>query len=86
MFIEADPAGLKIPSPSPLSQYQAVLERNGLGLTEEIKEFYDGKDNIGIAVTTEASIITVSYAYFRINELLLIKGLFANPVISFFNF
>ncbi|CAF0782421.1 unnamed protein product [Brachionus calyciflorus] len=72
--IQPDPEKLQIPAVDLNSQYQAVLERNALGVTEEIKEYYDGKNNIGIAITTDASLKTSAYAYFSLNELLLVMN------------
>jgi hypothetical protein len=53
-----------------------VIEKNGqeYGLTEEIAEFYDGKDNLGISVTTLGGARVITYSYYDINELLLVKG------------
>ncbi|RNA35762.1 EF-hand domain-containing D1, partial [Brachionus plicatilis] len=72
--LPADPLQLKIPRLNQTDQYQAVLERNDFGLTEEIIEFFDGAANFGVAVTTLAGEITRSYANFFYNQLLLVKG------------
>jgi hypothetical protein len=53
-----------------------VVEKNGqeYGLTEEIAEYFDGKDNVGISITTLGGARVITYSYYDINELLLVKG------------
>ena len=66
-------------------QYQLNLERNSLDakLTEEIIEYFDGLDNIGISINTLAGIKTYNYGYFKLNELLLIESNYIFTHISF---
>lgn len=72
--IEADPAQLPIPTFPLDSQFQASIERNSYGETEDIQEYFDGKNNLGVAITVLGGLKTSVYANFGINELLLING------------
>jgi len=79
-----------LPSFNVTQRYQSSIEKNSdeLGITEEISEFYDGFDNVGIAVTTLAGNVIGTYSYYNINELLLVKGqllllVFANIFVFF---
>jgi hypothetical protein len=55
-------------------KYQASIERNRNGLTEEITEYYDGALNIGISKQINAGYQISSYCYYSINEALIISG------------
>ena len=81
--IRPDPLNLQLPALNLTSRYQLSLERNSqnLKLTEEIKEYYDGRDNIGISINIVGGIRTYAYAYTSLNELLLISGIIFNLAI-----
>jgi hypothetical protein len=53
-----------------------VVEKNSFDqkLSEEIREYYDGKNQVGIAVNTLAGLRTRTLSYYTTNELLLIEG------------
>lgn len=71
--IVEDPA--KLSFPSGIIQAQAVIEKNyEKGNTEEIVEYYDQRNNIGIAIQTVDGIKAYTYSYYSTNELLLVKG------------
>ena len=57
-------------------KYQLSIEKNSLNtkLTEEIQEYFDGFDNIGIIISNFAGLQTYSYGYFANNELLIIES------------
>jgi hypothetical protein len=57
-------------------KYQLSIEKNSLNtkLTEEIQEYFDGLDNIGIIISNFAGLQTYSYGYFANNELLIIES------------
>ena len=63
-----------MPSIGPSDKYQAVIERNRDGATENIQEYYDGNLNIGIATQTNFGQRLSSYCYYVINEVLLVRG------------
>lgn len=56
-------------------RYQALVERNDLETlrTEEIREFFDGIDNIGIAIQTDGSSTIRTYSYYNLKELLVVQ-------------
>jgi hypothetical protein len=70
-----DPANLPLP-PFNISTYSAFIERNDVNskITEEIREFYDGINDIAIAVNILSNARTVTYSYAKIDELLLVSG------------
>ena len=74
--LDPDPLNLPLPVLNNSQKYQLSLERNSLQtkLTEEIQEYFDGADNIGISITTFAGIKTYNYGYFELNELLLVES------------
>ena len=74
----ADPNQIKIPNFDDNGRYQAVIEKNSFknSITEEIQEYFDRVEDLGIAVTTLAGIRTIAYSYFKLNELLLVSGIF----------
>jgi hypothetical protein len=43
------------------------------GFTQEIGELYDGVDNLGISYTRLENILLLTYSYYDINQLLLVK-------------
>lgn len=57
-------------------KYQALVERNDLESleTEETREYFDGIDNIGIAIQTSGSSTIKTYSYYKLNELLVVTG------------
>jgi hypothetical protein len=69
-------------------RYQSSIEKNSdeLSITEEISEFYDGIDNVAIAVTTLAGNVVGTYSYYNINELLLVKGQLVFVLSFYLNF
>lgn len=69
-----DPRNLPIPVIDPNMQFHASTEINEYGLTAEIEEFYDGKNNIGISVSTAGGSKITTYSYYDINHLLIVKG------------
>ena len=72
----ADPANLTLPFIKLEDQYQMVVEKNSFDqkLTEEIREYYDGKNQVGIAINTLAGLRTRTISYYPSNQLLLIEG------------
>jgi len=75
LIIAVDPANLPLP-PFNINMYSAFIEKNDVDskITEEILEFYDGTNDIAIAVNTLDGIRTVTYSYAKIDELLLVSG------------
>lgn len=43
---------------------------------EEIEEYYDGENNIGISINTYAGEKVYTYGYYDKNELLIVEGLY----------
>jgi len=67
---------LPLPVLNNTQKYQLSIEKNSLQLkfTEEIQEYFDGLDNIGIIISSFAGLQTYSYGYFANNELLTIES------------
>ena len=65
-----------VPKPNITSKYQASVEKNSAnkGFTSEVREFYDGENNFGLAITVEAGLETYVYSYYNTDELLLVEG------------
>ena len=57
-------------------RFQATIELNKAGSSEEIVEFYDGLANIGIAIQRINGNTIRSYAYYGLNEGYFISGFF----------
>ena len=59
-----------------ISKYQASVERNDnlKQITEEITEYYDSADNIGISVSYLDGQKISTYSFYNTDELLLVKG------------
>ena len=59
-----------------MGSYQVSIEKNkkNRGQTEEIKEYFDGKKNIGISTTLFGFIKVLSYNYYSTNELITVTG------------
>ncbi len=76
MFLAPDPLNLPLPVLNNTQKYQLSIEKNSLQtkLTEEIQEYFDGFDNIGIIISSFAGLQTYSYGYFAINELLTVES------------
>ena len=76
MFLVPDPLNLPLPVLNNTQKYQLSIEKNSLQtkLTEEIQEYFDGVDNIGIIISSFAGLQTYSYGYFAINELLTVES------------
>jgi hypothetical protein len=57
-------------------QYSVEIEKNKADekYTEEIREYYDGKNNIGVSYNTFNGQTVKTYSYFYSDELLLIDG------------
>ena len=66
-----------MPNPNSTQKYQASVEKNSAnkGLTEEIREFYDGENNFGLSITVEAGLQTSVYGYYSTDELILVEGI-----------
>ncbi len=77
-YLAADPNQIKIPNFDENGRYQAVIEKNSFknGLTEEIQEYFDRVEDLGIAITTLAGTPVTTYSYYKLNELLLVSGIF----------
>lgn len=56
-------------------KYMALVERNDLETlrTEETREFFDGVNNIGIAIQTDGSSTIRTYSYYSRKELLVVE-------------
>ena len=54
--------------------YQATIERNHMGNTVEIREYYDGLGNVGISIQTAGDYEIRSYCYYPINEAYIVSG------------
>jgi hypothetical protein len=64
-----------LPDFSKDDQFQTVIEKNAGGLTTEIEEFYDAKNNIGVAFQSLAGFKIGTYYNYSINEMLVVKGI-----------
>ena len=73
--ISPDPANLPFPASSPKATFELFIEKNteGYGFTETIGEIFDGKDDVGIAIQTLGGNTVLTYSYYPINELLVVK-------------
>ena len=60
---------------SKANQFYSVIEKSSQGITEEISEFYDSVNNVGVAFQTVAGVTVGTYYNYSINELLLVKGI-----------
>ena len=58
-------------------KFQASIEKNSAnrGLTEEIREFYDGENNFGLNINVLGGIQTSAYGYYDTDEFLFIEGI-----------
>ena len=76
VFKVEDPAKLNIPNG--LIQAQAVIEKNTIinyaFVVEEVVEYFDERNNIGIAIQTLNGLKAYTYSYYNTNELLYVKG------------
>ena len=77
-FLAPDPLNLPLPILNNSQKYQFSMERNSIQakFTEEIKEFFDGANNVGVSINNLAGIETRNYAYYDTNELLLVESEF----------
>ncbi len=65
--------------PNGLIQAQAVIEKNtiignNVFVVEEVVEYFDERNNIGIAIQTLNGLKAYTYSYYNTNELLYVKG------------
>ena len=76
-LIKVSDDGQNLPLPSQdIAKYQASIERNNdlEKITEEITEYYDSTDNIGISINYLAGKKLSTYSYYNTDELLLVQG------------
>ncbi len=58
-------------------QYQARIEKNSknLGETQEITEYYDGVNNIGVSINRYFRNKVQTYSYYDTDELFVVEGI-----------
>ena len=56
------------------TKFQMVYEVNSDRHTKEIREFYDGEQNVAVAIETIANLPVHTYAYYDTNELVIYTG------------
>ena len=71
-----DGQNIPFPKQNNSQKYQANIEKNSdaLKITEEIIEYYDGVDNIGISINYYDGQKVSEYSYYKTNELIIVKG------------
>ena len=74
-FQDKDPDNLPLPLYDISMKYQADIERNKNGVTEEITETYDGEKNIAASSTTVGSRSISTYLYPNTKEIIYVMGI-----------